>query len=337
MRWLFAPLLVVLTVACDHGGAALSPTAPTAALTDSASGSPGASANSRGAFRDSPRVITLVSGETGLPVAEARVSLSGQSYSSDPSGQVFLPNSGSPELDIEASGYLERRTTLSPSSTVLTLWPRISPTGLDEEATARIVYGCGAAGCATGMEVLSRLPRGTAVLLPSREIQADPRAMEALEEGARRLSETSLGSVTIEVGTGPRPDAVSVAIKVDIRDAVIVAQGAGAVTRRELSGSSEIVRASVAFRSLDLVRRLPLVLHELGHVFGLGHSGRASDIMWTGGEIYSLSDFSAREQLAIGLMLQRVPGNRQPDDDRGTLTARARALPRSSTIACQSF
>jgi hypothetical protein len=175
------------------------------------------------------------------------------------------------------------------------------------------------------------------VLVPSREIQADPIAMQALAEGARRLSETTLGNVTIEVGTGPRPDAVSVAVKVDLRDPVILAQGAGAVTRRELSGTSEIVRASVAFRSLDLVGRVPLVLHELGHVFGLGHSGRASDIMWTGAEIYSLHDFSAREQLAIGLMLQRVPGNRLPDDDRGTLTARTRALPRSSIIACPSF
>jgi len=58
--------------------------------------------------------------------------------------------------------------------------------------------------------------------------------------------------------------------------------------------------------------------------------------MWTGAEIYSLHDFSAREQLAIGLMMQRVPGNRLPDDDRGTLTARTRA-PRSSIIACPSF
>jgi hypothetical protein len=240
----------------------------------------------------------------------------------------------SSELDIEATGYLERQTTLSANATLFTLWPRLSPTGLDEEGTARIAYGCGAAGCATGAEVLIRLPRGAAVLLPSREIQADPGAMEALEEGARRLSETTLGNVTIELATGPRPGAVSVTVGVDRQDPVILAQGAGAVTRRELNGASEIVRAGIAFRSLDLVRRLPLVQHELGHVFGLGHSGRASDIMWTGPEIYSLPDFSPRERLLIGLMLQRVAGNRRPDDDRGILMGRATAPHRSSVIVC---
>jgi hypothetical protein len=59
--------------------------------------------------------------------------------------------------------------------------------------------------------------------------------------------------------------------------------------------------------------------------------------MWTGPEIYSLHDYSAREQLAIGLMLQRVPGNRLPDDDRGTLSARGRTPPRSSSIACPNL
>ena len=328
MRRLFAPLVVALTVACHNGGAAFSPTGPTGAPTDP-NGLPSGSTGSASA-------VTLVSGETGLPVAGARVLVSGQPYTSDPAGQVLLSGMSfaSSELDIQATGYLERQTALSANSHLLTLWPRLSPTGLDEEATARIVYGCGATGCATGAEVLIRLPRGTAVLVPSREIQADPGAMQALEDGARQLSENTLGKVTIELATGPRAGAASVTVGVDLRDPVIVAQGAGAVTRRELNGASEIVRASVAFRSLDLVRRLPLVLHELGHVFGLAHSGRSSDIMWTGPEIYSLDDYSARERLAMGLMLQRVPGNRLPDDDRGALTARTAALPRSSVIAC---
>ena len=328
MRRLFAPLVVALTVACHNGGAAFSPTGST--------GSPTGSTGLPGGSRGSASAMILVSGETGLPVAGARVSVSGQAYTSDPAGQVLLSglSFASSELDIQATGYLERQTALSASSHLLTLWPRLSPTGLDEEGTARIVYGCGPTGCATGAEVLIRLPRGTAVLVPSPEIQADPSAMQALEDGARHLSENTLGKVTIELATGPRAGAASVTVSVDLHDPVILAQGAGAVTRRELSAASEIVRASVAFRSLDLVRRLPLVMHELGHVFGLSHSGRASDIMWTGPEIYSLGNYSARERLAIGLMLQRVPGNRLPDDDRAALTARTTALPRISFIVC---
>ena len=128
MRRLIAPLVVALTVACHNGGAAFSPTGPTGAPTDT-NGLPSGSTGSASA-------VTLVSGETGLPVAGARVLVSGQPYTSDPAGRVLL--SGMPfassELDIQATGYLERQTALSASSHLLTLWPRLSPTGLDEEA-----------------------------------------------------------------------------------------------------------------------------------------------------------------------------------------------------------
>ena len=228
------------------------------------------------------------------------------------------------EIDIEAPGYLERQTQLSADR--LTLWPRRSPTGLDEEATGRIVYGCGPGGCLDRLQPLVRLVHGTAFVFPSRELQADPAAMQALESAARQLSEAARGEITVTVPAATKagavpvvPGSVAVTAVVDPRDPVILEMGAGAVTRREVNSRFEIVRATVTFRTVELARRLPLVLHEMGHVFGLGHSGRAGDVMWTGPEIYSLVDYSSREHLAIALMLQRAPGNRFPDDGRGLL------------------
>lgn len=309
MQRLLALLVVLLTPGCHDSPASPSPTAAPSG----------------------PAVLNLVSGETLTPVAGARVTVAGEAYTSDSSGRVFL-QAASSDLDIEASDYLERRTLLSGDR--FTLWPRSSPTGLDEEGTARLVYGCDAPGCPGGGGPLVRLPRGAAVLVASPELLRDARAMEALEEGARLLTAATHGEVAVDVAAGPRAGAVPVFVKVDRRDAVILAQGAGAVTRREVSARSEIVRATVTFRSRELARRLPLVLHELGHVYGLSHSGRIGDIMWPGPEIYLRHDFSARERLTVALMLQRSPGNRLPDDDRAVHLARSDRQPVTSVIAC---
>ncbi|PYQ21260.1 MAG: hypothetical protein DMF79_08580 [Acidobacteria bacterium] len=164
---------------------------------------------------------------------------------------------------------------------------------------------------------------------------ADEQAREALEEGARLLTAATEGAVTLRVSATPQPGAATVTAGIDSQDAAILAQGAGAVTRRELNGSSEIVRASVVFRNLDLARRLPLVLHELGHTFGLGHSSRVGDMMWNGPEIYNQFDYSPRERLAMALMLQRSPGNRYPDIDvRLAPAGVGTRTPRTSTWIC---
>ena len=309
MRPMLAPVAVLLAAACHQGPHPLSPSP-----SDSGAG-----------------VLTIVSGETQSPVAGARVLVAGEVYSSDASGRVFLRLTSS-DLDIEATGYLDRQTLLF--SDRFTLWPRSSPTGLDEDSTARLVYGCAAPGCPGGGEPLMRLPRGAAVLVPSGELRADRRAVEALEEGARRLSSAAEGEITLDVAANAQPGVALVTVHVDGRDPVILAVGAGAVTRREVTARSEIVRASIAFRTLELARRLPLVLHELGHVYGLSHSGRAGDVMWTGPEIYLRDDYSPRERLAIALMLQRFPGNRLPDDDRAVHVAQSGSRPRVSVTAC---
>src|SRR5437773_4535653 len=334
MRWLLAPLVLVGSVACHDASSPLSPTgsdprseplkAPFSA--SSSAGRPPVAPEAP------PGPLTFVSGETQQPVAGAHVVLAGKVYLTDDSGRVSVDATAS-ALDVEAPGFLLRQALLAP--TRFTLWPRVSPTGLDEEATGRMVYGCSAPGCPTGGDPLVRLTTRVAVIVPSPVLRADEQAREALEEGARLLSAATDGAVTLRVSPTPQPGAATVTAGIDSQDAAILAQGAGAVTRRELNGSSEIVRASVVFRNLDLARRLPLVLHELGHTFGLGHSSRVGDMMWNGPEIYNQFDYSPRERLAMALMLQRSPGNRYPDIDvRLALAGVGTRTPRTSTWIC---
>lgn len=310
MRWLLAPLVLVVGVACHSARSPVSPAAP-----EEHSGS-----------------LTFVSGETQQPVAGAHVLVGGQVYSTDASGQVIVDAPAS-ALDVEAPGFLLREAPLAP--TRFTLWPRVSPTGLDEEATGRMVYGCTEPGCPTGGDPLVRMTARSAVIVPSAALLADEQATSALQEGARLLSAATEGALTLSVsGAGLAGVGPTVTAALDSNDPAILAQRAGAVTRRELNGNSEIVRASVVFRNLDLARRLPLVLHELGHTFGLGHSPRVGDMMWNGPEIYGQFDYSPRERLAMALMLQRAPGNRYPDVDVRVASVRSAGAPRTSTWVC---
>ncbi len=259
-----------------------------------------------------PTLFTFVSGESQQPVASARVTVEGHDYVTNGAGQVAVERTAS-LLAVQASGFFERRAL--PSVDRFSLWPRVSPTGIDEEYTARLVYNCTALDCADGGEPLGRIPQGQVALRISRELSGDPLALAAIQEAAQLWTEATRGEVTFVPGG---PGTVVVDLEVDPTDAVILARGAAGVTRRQYAGSA-ISRAHITLRSVELARRLALILHELGHAFGLAHSPRLGDVMWNGPELYDSSDLSGREKLVVALMLQRASGNRFPDSEAALL------------------
>jgi len=293
-------------VACGGGANPTAPALPEATLASTAA------------------VLTFLSGETQMPVASAVVQVDGRRYMTDPEGRVTIESALHPytPLDVEAPAFFLRRAHARTDR--FTLWPTWSPTGLDEEYTARLVYNC--AGGDSAGDPLMRVVTGPVFVTPASDLLADDAARSSHMDAVDLISAATRGAVTFSVTAAAPAGGIAVSTWVNPRDAAIVSMGAAAVTRRSLGHHGEVVEASIVFRSLTLARRLPLVLHELGHVFGLGHSPRSGDVMWNGPELYETTDFSPRERLAIDLMLQRLPGNRFPDSEETVVyTAAARA------------
>jgi hypothetical protein len=309
--WLLCAVSMA-TAACGSG-----PTGPSSRPGDPASGG--------------SQVLTFLSGETHQAVAGATVVVQGRSYITTLNGSVRLdqPLGDSTVIDATAPSFLERRTLLR--GDLYTLWPKESPVGLDETYTARLVYNCAAAPCPAG-EPLLRVTAGPVWIVPSTELQGDPEAMRSHEAAAALLTQATGGAVTFGTARTAPSAGVVVRTYVDPNDPDVLAWQAAAVTRRRLGDRWNVVGADIVLRSVELARLVPLMLHEMGHVFGLGHSPRVGDVMFFGRELYQTTDFSPPERLTIGLMLQRSPGNRFPDEDSGLAAASSKR--QVSVVVC---
>lgn len=281
-------------------------------------------------------VLSVVSGETGAPVAEAQVVIAGRTYRTDGSGQLALPESfarGS-YLDVVASGFLDRQTLLrDPSSVRFPLWPRESPTGMNPDFTFEIVYTTSTSGNAQRM---LRIRPGTdvAYVVASNPIRSDTVAMQVVNEAAEMMTEITGGEIRFLVVDSAPTGGVSFDLTIDSGDPAL--RNAVAVAKRRMSGSS-IVVGTVVYVTIETVRT-STTAHELGHMFGLEHSSGPDDVMSTErNRRRGTRRFSAREVLAMRLMLQRLPGNEKPDNDR---TASASSLRADeawiSTVVCES-
>jgi len=292
----------ILLAGCGGGGSPSSSTpaasAPTAAPADSL---------------PAGVVLQFVSGETGAPVGPATVTVAGRTYSS-PGGSVTLAERVplSAELDVVVPDMLERRTLIRDAATMrFSLWPSRSPTGLDDGFTQSIVYSR-----TSGTSPLRRLARGTTrvAVVPSADIRADGEAMAAHQDAIDRLNAAAGGEVVYALAAERPATGAYVETRMDASDSTCT--GANILAfEQDFTRGGETVRSVIVFCDYR-VARTPTVTHEMGHTFGLSHSPDKGEVMYAYYNGHGGVDFSAREALAMKLMMQRRGGNVFPDDDR---------------------
>lgn len=278
-------------------------------------------------------VITVRSGETEQPVSGVTIALSGQSaagaftasFNTNGAGQFALDRavlrSPSPLMELTAPGFLVRSTLLRPDETTVTLWPSESGNGLDETFSSTTVYSTSACPAVnTGDAVLRRIGASTGVI----QVTFGPTLQDAAAEAAHRLAIARLndaigGSPRYEFNATPGTGPTFVA-EIDPNAATCTA---GPETLRAATflnfANGYITGGRLVYCTVAAARSANLVLHELGHTYGLRHSASTSDVMFCSGG--RPATFSARERLVMSLVRQRRAGNQWPDNDRQAITS----------------
>jgi hypothetical protein len=298
--------IALLALSCGDG----SPTTPTSRLHRS-SGLPART------------VVTVVSGETGEPLAGARVVVAGTSYATDEAGQLALREwvRDGAEVDVEAPNCLPRQTRVRAGDTRLTLWPDHAE--LPAEYTKKLVYTASTVHDAASLVPLDRLPPRVHALslAPSAALEADPRALAAHHQAADHFNAAVGGGTVFSVGQGAD---MTVPTRIDTDDPSCEGRH-GRLLARTWVSEHEVTRAEIVFCSEVPTRAPAAIAHELGHIFGLAHSPDPREIMHPFHGASDAGGFSPREALVMRLLHLRRGGNTWPDNDR-TVTAEANGV-----------
>jgi hypothetical protein len=266
--------------------------------------------------------LSVASGETGQAVAGAKVVIAARTYEADAGGQVTLAERApfGSLVDVTAPGFLDRQTLIRrDASTRLVLWPRRTPSGIDETYTMVLVYTSGAVESTTrGSSPLRRLRLGTTqvVVVPSVEIQQDGQAREAHETAAATLNAAAAGRVLYAVAATKPQTGVVFDARIDPKEDLCASDRRVLAFTSLTIQSGEIIGGELVFCRVESART-STVTHELGHTYGLQHSPDERDLM---SAVYqpgfSRTTPSPAETLTMGLMMERRGGNRFPDNDR---------------------
>lgn len=262
-----------------------------------------------GCGKDSPTAPTIsgpaTTTTTTLPaVLEVRDGITGALLSSS------VQTSGS-SVTASAAGYLTRQ---QPAAPTVWLWPQ------SEAYVLQLVYTSALSG---GSISLQRWAPGAVLRIALAPDLAHHQGL--LAESVAELARVSRAAV---LALQPGDPSANVVIAVGP-----VPQQFSAQTRTTLAGST-VVSARVTFYAERAVANDPwrnLLLHELGHVLGLGHSADRGDVMWGGSSGRTNERSFADPEVRALTMIHawRKPGNTYPDVEPaglGTTTARAEML-----------
>jgi hypothetical protein len=220
------------------------------------------------------------------------------------------PHLGAP-VRVEAAGYLVREMLFD--GRPLVLWPETAA------YVQPFVYGESTPG-----RRLTRWDHGFA-LTATADLLANPRVRPILEDAVEEASRVT-GLPIAVASAGP------VLLAVDAADAYLAANPDVVAYTQRTSSANAIGGARVVFRDLKYVLgagnrvRTNTVLHEMGHVLGLGHSPDPGDVMHVEGRRTDARTFSERETLTLKMMYRwRRAGNTFPDraPELGTAAAGA--------------
>lgn len=297
-RWSAAALVVL--AGCGGGGPSSPNPAPTPA----------------------PVTLVVVSAETGQPVSGAQVSVAGAAaVATNGAGNATVNAGSGSDLRLEAAGYFVR-TTLYRGDPRLTLWPERAGAGAGfvQELVFNTLIADGA---------LTR-PVIPVTFVPMGVLREDP-AIRQVHEAAAALLDAVVGDViAYDVALTAPAGHLAIEVKVDGADPFLAQNpGLQAVTRI-VQQRNRITSGSITFKTKADAGLFQLVSHEMGHAFGLGHPAQPG--LMSPATIGGFRDFTAAEKLEMRVMLQRLPGTRPPDDDRGASLSSAGA--RSAVVGC---
>jgi hypothetical protein len=296
--------------------------------------------------------LWITSGETGASVTGATVFVSGKglsgpierTYVSDAAGRVTLDtavlHTPVPAIDITVTGFLKRETTLTPEvGQLFALWPTSSPTGLDEEFSAFIVYSGGS--CPARRDpgfVVRHAPEtqvATVVLASNQQTERD---FEVHQAAIDLLNAATGNRPRYVLATVAPPSGVVFTTRMDPAYGVCPTGQVAAYFTRFQTANHELTGGEINYCSEAFARSPRIVAHELGHTYGLAHSN-APDLSDTMSCTTSFGDtaFSPREVLAMKLMMLRPGGNNWPDRDRPLFpsgTATQSTASGTTTVVC---